>query len=188
MGQGAGTPAAASAETEILTFVSAAAGLSAFAWSITFNYGAFGVIFLGHTIAVWLFSMSVVTVTLLARHPMLPGGARLGYGVLALPSVWLVLRVVDDATRKGQLTDYLLHAAGGLAILLSLPYLTYLFLRFTNPGVVRLRRRYLAGLLTLGLFIGGLGWFLGSHNYLLMTCEEFVVSGQDTPDNCAKSK
>ena len=39
-------------DTGLLTLVGGAIGLSAYAWDLSFNFGAFGVVFLGHIIAI----------------------------------------------------------------------------------------------------------------------------------------
>jgi len=167
-----------------LTLVGGAIALSAYVWDLSFNYGAFGVIFLGHLIAVWLFSLSILFITVLAKKQVLPGGKLLGYLMLALPTIWLIFRVMDDSLTTGQLTDYILHLASILSIVISLPYLLYLFFYFTNPDLFKLKRKLIAGLVVFVLLIGSVGYTLGHHNYLIMSCENFEVSGQDTPKNC----
>lgn len=164
-----------------------AVGLAGYIWDLTFNFGAFDSVFLGHFIAVWLFSLSVLFISLTAPSVLLPGDKRIGYSLLILPSIWLLIRVIDDVSVTGQLTDLIMHGVGVLAITVSLPYLVYLFFYFTNPEIIRLRGRLVTGLLAIILVSGSLGYTLGSNNHLVMTCNNFVVSGQDTPANCVKS-
>ncbi|MCP4707711.1 MAG: hypothetical protein GY869_03725 [Planctomycetes bacterium] len=176
------------ADTEILTLVGAAIGLSAYAWDLSFNFGAFGVIFMGHIMALWLFSLSIILLTVVVQRQFLPGNKWWGYFMLSLPTIWLVLRIVDDSSRTGQITDQLIHVASILALVISLPYLVYLFFYFTNPSMIHLKRRIIAGLVGIMLLIALIGYTLGSYNYLIMSCENFIVSGQDTPQNCIKEK
>ncbi|NQY29987.1 MAG: hypothetical protein HRT69_11020 [Flavobacteriaceae bacterium] len=176
------------ADTGELTLVVGAIGLSAYVWDLSFNLGAFGGIFLGHIIAIWLFSLSVLLVISIVQKQSLPGNKWLGYFLLPLPSIWLIFRIIDDPIKFGQLTDYLLHIASILSIVISLPYLVYLFFYFTNPSILKLKGKLVAGLVGFVLLIGGVGYTLGHHNYLIMSCENFVVSGQDTPKNCLCEK
>ena len=157
-------------ETEIFTVVGAAIALSAYAWDLSFNFGAFGVIFLGHIIAIWLFSISVLFVMAVGQKHILTGKKLLGYFMLSLPSIWLILRVVDDPSETGQITDQLLHVASILAIVISLPYLLYLFFYYTSPGILQLKRRLIAGLVGIGLLIAIVGYTLGSHLIQIGRC------------------
>ncbi len=164
-----------------------AIGLSAYVWDLSFNLGAFGSVFLGHYIAIWLFSLSVILVSVTAQGPLIPGNKITAYILLTLPSIWLLMRIIDDASVVGGTSDMVMHIAGMLAISISLPYLVYLFFYFTNPEIIRLRGRLLVGLLGIIIVSGSLGYTLGSNNHWVMTCENFIVSGQDTPINCVKN-
>jgi hypothetical protein len=164
-----------------------AIGLSGYMWDLSFNLGAFGSIFLGHYIAIWLFSLSILLISITAPSVLLPGNKAAAYSLLLLPSIWLLMRVIDDASVVGQTSDIIMHSVGVLAIVISLPYLVYLFFYYTNPEVLQLRGRLLVGLLTIVIVSGSLGYTLGTHNHLVMTCENFIVSGQDTPNNCVKA-
>ncbi|WP_420590832.1 hypothetical protein [Bacterioplanoides sp.] len=164
-----------------------AIGLSGYIWDLSFNLGAFNSVFLGHYIAIWLFSLSVLFVSITAPGALVPGNKVIGYFLLTLPSLWLILRIIDDASIAGKTTDMVMHSVGVLAIGISLPYLVYLFFHFTCPEVLRLRGRLLVGLMTIVVVSGSLGFALGRNNHLIMTCENFVVSGQDTPANCVKT-
>ena len=172
--------------TKILTVVAAAIGLSAYAWNLSFNFGAFGVIFLDHIIAIWLFSLSILMATVIIQKRILPGNKWRGYLILLLPTIWLIFRIMDDPSVTGRLTDHFLHVLSILSIVISLPYLAYLFFYFTNPNIIQLKNKYLASLVGFILFIALIGYVLGSHNYFIMNCQEFIVSGQDTPTNCLR--
>ena len=171
-----------------LTLMSTAIGLSSYIWDLSFNYGAFGTIFLGHSIAVWIFSLSVLMVMALTTHNPLPGKKWLGYLMLSLPSIWLVLRIIDDSTQTGQPIDKVLVVMSSLSILVALPYLLYLFIYFTHADLLRLKSKLIIGLVAIGLLMGVIGYTLGSHNSFIMTCQNFVVSGQDTPNNCVNEQ
>ncbi len=176
------------ADNAVLALVGGAIGLSAYVWDLSFNLGAFGVIFMGHIIAIWLFSLSILLVTKVVQNMAIPGNKWLEYLMLPLPSIWLLFRIIDDPLVFGQLTDYLLHIASILSLVISLPYLVYLFFYFTNPNILKLKGKLIAGLVGFVLLIGGVGHTLGKHNYLIMSCENFIVSGQDKPKNCLCEK
>ncbi len=175
-------------DTENFTLVGVAIGLSYYAWDLGFNFGAFGVIFLSHIITIWLFSLSILLITIVVHKPLLPGRKRWGYLMLSLPTIWLILKIVDNPSETGQITEIWLHMASILAIFISLPYIVYLFFYFTNPSIMHLKRRSIAGLVGIFLFVVLIGYTLGKNNYLIMSCQNFIVSGQDTPQNCINVK
>lgn len=175
-------------EIKAKSLVSIAIGLSVYTWDISFNFGAFGVVFLGHILAIWLFSLSIIFVANVVPGRVLPGNKWFGYFLLPLPTAWLVLRVLDDASRVGQLTDYLLLITALLSVTLCLPYIVYLFFYFTNPTALELKHKLMLKLLGFVVLIGSIAFTLGQNNYLIMTCENFIVSGQDTPKNCQSVK
>ncbi len=172
----------------MFTLVGVAIGLSAYTWDLSFNFGAFGVVFLGHIIAIWLFSLSILMVTVFAHGSLLPGNKWIGYSMLILPTIWLVARIIDDSLNTGQLTDHVLKVASILSIAIALPYVVYLFFYFTSPDILNLNRKWMTALAGIVIVIGIIGYGLGRHNYLIMSCENFEISGQDTPDNCRCAK
>jgi len=174
--------------TSIFALVSVTVGLAAYVWDLSFNFGAFGVIFIRHIIAIWIFSISILLIAIVVEREILPGNKWWGGFMLGLPSVWLITRIVDESAKAGQLTDHLLQVASILSMVISLPYLIYLFFYFTNPNMIRLERKALAGLAAIVVLIAIVGYTLGSHNYLIMSCENFIVSGQDTPKNCTEKE
>ena len=97
-------------DSDIFTLVGVSIGLSYYAWDLSFNLGAFGVIFLGHIITIWLFSLSILLVNAVIQKQLLPGKKWWEYLMLSLPTVWLILKIVDDPSRTGQITDQWLHA------------------------------------------------------------------------------
>ena len=125
---------------------------------------------------------------MLSEISELPGKHWLGYIMLSLPSMWLLLRVIDNPVETGHFIDHVLHFFSALAILISLPYLLYLFIHVTNPEFLALHPRSIIGLVCVALLVGGVAYSLGKYNDLIMTCENFVVSGQDTPTNCVHKR
>jgi len=54
---------------------------------------------------------------------------------------------------------------------------------FTLPG-----RRVKAALVLVVAIVAGLGFLVGRFNNQILTCEEFIVAGDDPPRNCAHSR
>jgi len=188
MDQNQATSVSRKVDPGIVTFASVATGISFYAWDLSFNFGAFGVIFLGHIIAIWVFSLSILLVTAIVGRQLLPGSKWGGYLMLMLPTIWLILKILDDSSKVGQITDKWVHVASILALGISLPYMVYLFFYITHPSIIHLKSRFINSLAGIVLFIALIGYTLGSHNYWIMSCQNFTVSGQDTPKNCIDVK
>ncbi|MGK7903752.1 MAG: hypothetical protein AB4352_20575 [Hormoscilla sp.] len=170
------------------TLVAASLGLVYYAWDLSFNFGAFGVIFLGHILSIWLFSLTILLITIVVQENILPGRKSWGYFILSLPTIWLILKIIDDPAETGQIYDLWIHIVSILALIISLPYVVYLFFCFTNPQILLLKRRLIISLVGMVLFVALIGYTLGKNNHLIMTCQNFIVSGQDTPQNCINVK
>ncbi|NES87796.1 MULTISPECIES: hypothetical protein [Okeania] len=175
-------------KSKITTLVGPILGLVYYAWDLSFNFGAFGVIFLGHILSIWLFSLSILLITIVVQKNILPGQKSWGYFILSLPTIWLILKIIDDPSEIGQIHDLWIHIVAILALTISLPYVVYVFFRFTNPQILLLKRRLIIGLVGIFLFVALIGYTLGQNNQLIMTCQNFIVSGQDTPQNCINVK
>ncbi|NEQ73147.1 MAG: hypothetical protein F6K23_08695 [Okeania sp. SIO2C9] len=175
-------------KSKITTLVGPILGLVYYAWDLSFNLGAFGVIFLGHILSIWLFSLSILLITIVVQKNILPGQKSWGYFILSLPTIWLILKIIDDPSEIGQIQDVWIHIVGILVLTISLPYVVYVFFHFTNPQILLLKRRLIIGLVGIVLFVALIGYTLGQNNYLIMTCQNFIVSGQDTPQNCINVK
>ena len=169
-----------------MTFIVAAIGLSATVWDIGFNLGVYNTIFFDRILLVWVVSTAIVLASLLVPAHQSPLRWP-GLLVLILPSLWLVLRILDDTSTSGQPIDSIILGVGFLVWLISLPYVGYVFLSITNPDILHLTVRFLVCLAGIVLIMGCLGYVLGKNNPLILSCYDFNISGNNVPANCAKS-
>lgn len=179
---GAG-PLSAAAAGRTLAF--AATGLSLLVWPLGFNLGAFDVVFYED-----IFNIVVAaTVALLAsfivptRDPRRSGLRRL---VLAGPAVWLSAAVLLTDSVGEAAADPLLGTVGVVVMTVSLPYGLMVLAGSLSPELRDVRgRRSVGALAGTVLVVGVAGFLVGRHNDRFLTCEDFKVSGNDLPSNCA---
>ena len=103
---------------------------------------------------------------------------------LLLPSLWLLLALVLPEAGAKPWPRALFY----VAILLTLagaPFLAALLLRVTIAGYAQIpnRRRLLAAAIVGIVAIASFG--LGKFNNRFLTCNDFVISGNDTPPSAA---
>lgn len=148
---------------------------------IAFTLGAYHVIFFDQILAVWAASLGVFVITLSTRNPAgLPVLQRLA---LLIPSIWVVAALVLPIDALGPDGVWLwINVAITLA---GLPYLGLILLEVFQPGLLgALPRSTLWAVVASVLVVAIAAFGLGRLNYRLMTCEDFVVSGNARPTNC----
>ena len=151
-------------------------------WWPAFDLGAYGVIFFQQLLAFWAASTAIFLVSLTARRrDRVSWPRRLA---LLLPSLWLLVAIVvpEDGAKP-----WWSRALFYLAILLTLaggPFLAALLLRVTIAGYEQIpnRRRLVAAAVVGVVAIASFG--LGKINSRFLTCNDFVISGNDTPPSC----
>jgi hypothetical protein len=152
-------------------------------WWPAFDLGAYGVIFFNQVLSLWAASTAIFLVSLTAgRRARVSWLRRLA---LLLPSLWLLLAFVLPEAGPEAWSRALFF----LAIVLTLPgipFLAALLLRVTISGYEQIpsRRRLVAAGLVAIVAIASFG--LGKSNNRFLTCNDFVVSGNDTPNGCAQ--
>jgi hypothetical protein len=166
------------------TFVLMVAGASIPVFMVGFNLGAFGAIFFDHYLAIW----AAATATLLAAL-LLRSRWRMpiwGLGVLALPTAWLALDFAYDPQTRSLVAEVLTNALL-VTSLLALPYLVYAIAKLLSPEFFELPGLWLkVGAVVVVAAMLGVGVLIGSQNPRFLTCEDFRVSGNDLPANCAE--
>lgn len=165
------------------TFVLMVAGASIPVVMLGFNLGAFGAIFFDQFLAVWAVSTATLLTAVALRSRW--RGPIWGLAILALPSLWIAIDLLyepDTGSRWGQATlDALLVVS-----LLALPYLVYAITRLVSPEFFQLKGIWpKVGAVAVVLAMLGAGVLLGAQNPRYLTCEDFRLSGNDTPPNCA---
>lgn len=166
------------------TFLICAIALAYPMGSAGFELGAFGQLFYVRKLTAWaMVTGALVALTLLPRS-MAPV-SRWHLVVLAIPSVWLFLATVLRTYTGGTIEHPVLFSFGLLTYLVCLPYAVILVVEIVNPDLLNLEGwQPKAGLVLIaGLFVS-LGYLGGARNDLFLSCEEFIIAGDEPPPNC----
>jgi hypothetical protein len=152
-------------------------------WWPAFSLGAYGVIFFQQMLALWAASTAIFLASLTAgRRAQVSWPRRLA---LLIPSLWLLLAFAIPEHGPEPWSRALFY----LAIVLTLagiPFLAALLLRVTIAGYEQIpsRRRLVAAAVVGIVAIAAFG--LGQFNNRFLTCNDFIISGNDTPPGCAE--
>ena len=164
------------------TFLVASVTASVTVWQVSFNLGAFGVVFFSQIFTAWVAASATFLGCLLLSPERSPVG-RGGLVIMAFPTVGLIFTFVKSVT-ENSLIDFLGTASALISYVFCLPYTIYVIFSITHEEVVKLSRQMRVKLITIAAIVGLIGYFVGSHNYLFLSCDDFKVSGNDLPTNC----
>lgn len=166
---------------------------SLWAWDLAFSYGAY------HTV---LFHnrerLIVVSLAVLLGALMLRGQVRMHTWLLpafAPPVLLLLLRAVVPVEPQLSPLPGLTSEAGpavrvveGIlvaAMILTSPVVLWVVARLLAPDYFTLPgRRVKIALLVIVATVALIGYLAGRYNYHFITCEEFLVAGDNAPANC----
>lgn len=156
------------------------AGSATVAFSVGFNLGAFGVIFFGQLLAIWVVATVVLLGSIVGDLPPDTWPRRL---VLLVPTLWIVAAWIDSnyAFNRSERFVFALTVA---VTLIVLPAVAWVLVTAVNPDFAELPGRN-KGLViaTVGLFIV-IGFAFGARNDMFLDCEDFKISGNDLAANC----
>jgi len=161
-----------------------AAGSATVAFTIGFNYGAFDAVFFTDVFRVWVIATVVFLGSLISPLPPNTWPRRL---VLLVPSLWLIVAWVDNNLDVAN-SDKLLTAVTFVVTFIALPFVGWFLVTAINTDFVDLPRSHkgvVLGTIAAFLLVGAL---LGARNDVLLTCDDFKVSGNDLPENCVSTQ
>jgi len=174
-----------SSEPEIRTFFVSTIATAMVAWDIAFNLGAFHTVFFArrHQLAVVLFV--VVLGTLALRRQVHVHWWVLTF--LSIPFAWIIFRLIFSERDSGQVTGTV-DSGFLIAIIVIYPVAFWIVLRLMAPDYFEIPNlRLKIASFTIVLVIAGIAFLVGEFNNRFLSCEEFAVSGNDLPADCAES-
>jgi hypothetical protein len=172
-----------SSAPEIRTFFVSTIGAALVAWDIAFNFGAFHTVFFArrHQVAVLLFV--VVLGTIVLRHQVSINWWLLG--ILSIPMFWIVFRMAFP-TRDAGSTASRIDGMLFIFVVMLYPMVFWIVLRLVAPDYFSIPNRRLKVMsVVIVIVIAFLGYSVGEQNGRFLSCDEFKVSGNDLPADCA---
>ena len=157
-----------------------AAGSSAVAFMVGFNYGAFDAVFFDQVFTVWVIATIVFGASLITDLPPHTWPRRL---VLLLPSVWLIVSWINNNLDLEN-SEAALTGVTVAVTLVALPFVGWFLITAINTDFADLPRKHKTAVVaTVGFFLV-VGFLFGAQNDTVLTCEDFKISGNDQPANC----
>lgn len=165
------------------TFILVCVALAYPAWDLGFQLGAFERVFYDKILFVW----AIATALLLAltvnsgTRRSVPGQAWLA---TAFPSVWILLALAVHAAPEELAVRYLLFWSGVIIYSICLPYVVYVVIALLYPELLKAGNHYPRMVVVFFVLFASLGYLTGRHHGLILTCEDFEISGQYVPGDC----
>jgi hypothetical protein len=104
--------------------------------------------------------------------------------VLLLPTAWIISAWIAGPTGENA-AGRTLFALTIAVTVVCLPFVTWVLVSAVNPDFVELpsgnRMAVIASVVVFAL----IGYGLGTRNDIFLNCDDFKVSGNDLPANCA---
>ena len=156
------------------------------AWDFGFEIGAFGHLFYEKVFVAWSVSTAMFVILLLVPKEKLKV-PQLAWYATAIPSLWLVLALTIRAAPDVKLLGHALTAVGFVAYVACFPYVIYMAVSIAYPDLLRLKRlrpKIAVSAIIVGFVVAG---FVAGKNYRhFLTCDDFEISGNFVPENCAQ--
>jgi hypothetical protein len=152
------------------------------AFMLAFDLGAFGEVFFDQIFTVWVTSTIVFVGSISSRLPPNSWTARL---VLLIPTVWLLVAWINNPRNEGAGESALLWLALIITVV-ALPFVAWMLVSTINPDFRDLPRSNKLTVAVAVVVFFAAGYVAGARNDVLLTCDDFKVSGNDLPANCVE--
>lgn len=154
-------------------------------WDIAFSFGAYKVVFFDKFFLVWIVSVAILLADFALDQKRILRGRSLV--AMMAPTFTLGLTVWANTFESSvSVLNAGFFIFSTVLTILFLPYAAYIILSLTHADMVRIKSKRLLGwLMGIAVIVAVLGVTIGHYNRLFLTCESFIVSGNDTPDNCS---
>jgi len=157
-------------------------GISIAIWWPCFTLGAWGELFFDQLLTVWVAATAGLIVVLVQPRSMGRRWSRIA--ALAVPSVWLLLAFIDDAQTADLMTD-IVTLLGIVIGVVGIPFTLWTLSRVLWPDLFAgLRLRARVGVAAIVVLIGIASLLLGAAQERFLTCQDFEVSGNSRPPGC----
>ncbi len=173
-------------DKEARKFILITAGASLSTWNIAFELGVWGEIFYARLFSIWVLTLAVV-LSIFFLPQKRARFSLLGKFVLAFPTGWLLLTLVNERMVQLDALESMLYAVGIFIAFLCLPYLIYVLVSLLDEEPLALERRLYMSMILIVSIVGLTGFFIGLNHHLFLTCQDFALSGEYLPENCVKS-
>jgi len=169
--------------SELRGFFAITIAASLLVWDLSFTLGAYHTVFYYRLMQIFVVSaVLLLGAVVLRRHLTV---RRWMLGILSIPVVWLVWRLVAPVGGHWRDVYRVVDLVLIGLVLLTLPVTLWAVAHIVAPeyfalSTLRLRLASVAIVLTVGVA----GLLTGQFNNHVVNCQDFVVAGDDQPQNC----
>jgi hypothetical protein len=169
--------------SELRGFFATTITISLVVWDLSFSLGAYHTVFYYRLLQIFVVSAVLLLGALVLRRHLSVRPWMLA--ILAVPVVWLVWRLLSPVGGHWHSVYRIINAVLIGLVLITLPLTLWVVARIVAPDYFELStpRLRLAGA-AIVLVVAAAGFFSGQFNYHVVTCQDFIVAGDDTPANC----
>jgi hypothetical protein len=168
---------------ELRGFFATTITVSVVIWDLAFSLGAYHTVFYYRLLQIFVVSAVLLLGALVLRRHLSVRPWMLA--VLAVPVVWLAWRLIAPVGGHWHSVYRIVNAVLIGLVLITLPLTLWAVARIVAPDYFELStlRLRLAGA-AIVLVVAAAGLLSGQFNYHVVTCQDFIVAGDDTPANC----
>lgn len=168
---------------ELRGFFATTLGISLLVWDLAFSLGAYHRVFYYRLLQIFVVSAVLLLGALVLRRHLTVRPWMLV--ILAIPVVWLAWRLSAPVGGRWPDVYRVVDAVLIGLVLLTLPITLWAVARIVAPDYFELstlRLRLASAAIVLVVAVAGL--LTGQFNDHVVTCQDFVIAGDDTPSNC----
>lgn len=171
---------------ELRGFFATTIAISLVVWDLAFALGAYHTVFYYRLLQIFVVCVVLLLgAVVLRRHLTV---RRWMLAVLAVPLIWVAWRLIVPIGGRWHSVYHVVDVALISVVLVTLPITMWVVARIVAPEYFELstlRLRLASAGIVVVVAIAGV--LTGQFNNHVVTCQDFVVAGDDTPANCLNS-
>lgn len=168
---------------ELRGFFATTIAVSLVVWDLSFSLGAYHTVFYYRLLQIFVVSaVLLLGAVVLRRHLTV---RRWMLAILAVPVVWLAWRLIVPIGGRWHTVYHVVDTILITLVLLTLPITLWVVARILAPEYFELSTlRLRVASAAIIVVVGCAGLLTGQFNDHVVTCNDFVLAGDDTPANC----
>ncbi|WP_034592981.1 hypothetical protein [Hamadaea tsunoensis] len=168
---------------ELRGFFATTIGVSLVVWDLAFSLGAYHTVFYYRLLQIFVVSAVLLLGAVVLRRHLTVRPWMLA--ILSTPVVWLAWRLIVPIGGHWHSVYRVIDSALITLVLVTLPVTLWAVARIVAPEYFELstlRLRLASAAIVVVVAVAGL--LTGQFNNHVVTCQDFIVAGDDTPANC----
>ncbi|WP_108816860.1 hypothetical protein [Loktanella sp. Alg231-35] len=149
-------------------------------WPVSFALGAYGEVFYTSVLTIWVASLAALFAGAVIGKTTEGEAYFTWWGLLLL-----LIPTLSLSSGYWSQSAPVIASLAEWGILLSLPYIAYILLTVSTQEAFDIQDKRLIFWVVVGfLGLNTLSYAAGVFNYTFLTCDDFIVAGDQAPNNC----